>query len=152
MRQPYFPMFVNLSGKKVLVVGGGRIALRRVESLLPFGASVRVVAPDICEGMGKLCRSGRIDHLERRFEAGDVEWADIVLAATDDRAVNRLVWESAKKNNLPVNVADDKELCDFYFPALAMNEDLVVGVSSGGEDPARTKAARMKIEEIVKNL
>ena len=152
MRQPYFPMFVNLSGKKVLVVGGGRIALRRVESLLPFGVSVRVVAPDVCEGMGRLCQSGRIDYLERRFEVEDVEWADIVLAATDDRAVNRLVWESAKKKKLPVNVADDKELCDFYFPALAMNEDLVVGVSSGGKDPARTKAARMKIEEIVKKL
>ena len=91
MEKPYFPMFVDLNGKKVLTAGGGRIALRRVRTLLRFGARIHVTAPDLCEELAELEDQGRITADRREYRMGDAEGYDLVLAATNSRAVNRMM-------------------------------------------------------------
>ena len=145
MEKPYFPMFVDLNGKKVLTAGGGRIALRRVRTLLRFGARIHVTAPDLCEELAELEDQGRITADRREYRMGDAEGYDLVLAATNSRAVNRMIWEECRGRGVTVNVADDKSLCDFYFPSVVMTETVVIGISSGGEDPSRAKELRKKI-------
>ena len=145
-------MFIDLTGKKVLMEGGGRIALRRVETLLGFGAAVHVTAPELCGELLELERQGKITAERRAYKPGDTSGYDMVLAATDSRETNRMIWEECRENGVTVNVADDKSLCDFYFPSVVMTEKAVVGISSGGEDPSRVKELRKRIEEIEGNL
>ena len=142
MERPYFPMFVDLTGKNVLVAGGGRIALRRVTTLLRFGASIRVVAPQLCGDL-----EGRICVERREYRKGDARGADLVLAATDSREVNRAVQAECRESGIPVNAADDRNLCDFYFPSVVMTDDVVIGINSGGTDPGKVKETRKLIEK-----
>ncbi len=148
MERPYFPMFVNLTEKRVLIAGGGKIALRRARTLLRFGASVHVTAPKLCRELEEMEGEGLITTEHRPYQTGDVEGYDLVLAATDDRTVNRKIWEECRERKIMVNVSDDKALCDFYFPSVVMTEDAVIGINSGGDDPAGTKTLRAKIEEL----
>ena len=150
MEKPYFPMFVDLNGKKVLTAGGGRIALRRVRTLLRFGARIHVTAPDLCEELAELEDQGRITADRREYRMGDAEGYDLVLAATNSRAVNRMIWEECRGRGVTVNVADDKSLCDFYFPSVVMTDDVVIGINSGGTDPGKVKETRREIERIIK--
>lgn len=150
MEKPYFPMFVDLNGKKVLTAGGGRIALRRVRTLLRFGARIHVTAPDLCEELAELEDQGRITADRREYRMGDAEGYDLVLAATNSRAVNRMIWEECRGRGVTVNVADDKSLCDFYFPSVVMTDDVVIGINSGGTNPGKVKETRREIERIIK--
>ena len=166
-------MFIDLTGKKVLVVGGGSIALRRVQTLLRFRADIRVIAPQLCGGLSELEHNGMIRAEHRKYCEGDVaekyrdggkkreevsgpspggtETApEFVLAATDSREVNRIVWQECRNAGIPVNVADDKNLCDFFFPSVVMTDEIVVGINSGGTDPGKVKAARKKIEQFLR--
>ncbi len=145
MEKPYFPMFVDISGKKVLVVGGGRIALRRVKTLLMFGPEILVTAPRLEEELIELERRGRIRICQREYCPEDICGADIVLAATDDRELNRNIWKICREQEIPVNTADDKSLCDFYFPSVIMTEDVVIGINSGGTDPGKVKETRRRL-------
>lgn len=147
MKKPYFPMFVDISGKKVLVVGGGRIALRRVKTLLMFGPEILVTAPLVEEELRELEDQGRIQIRQRQYRPEDIFGADIVLAATDDRDLNRNIWKSCREQGIPVNTADDKSLCDFYFPSVIVTEDVVIGINSGGSDPGKVKATRQRLTE-----
>lgn len=147
MERPYFPMFVDLTGKKVLTVGGGKIALRRVKTLLRFGVKIRVIAPELCGELADLERQERICVEQRKYRNGDAEGADLVLAASDSREVNRAVHAECRERGIPVNVADDKNLCDFYFPSVVMTEEVVVGINSGGTDPGKVKETRKIIEK-----
>ena len=149
MDRPYFPMFIDLTDKKILVAGGGTIALRRVRTLLKFGTDIHVIAPELCEELTQMEEEGKITAEHREYRAGDIHGAQIVLAATDDHEVNRRIWEECRTVGILVNVADDKKLCDFYFPAVVMTGDTVIGINCGGMDHAKVKEARIKIEKVV---
>ena len=140
MKKPYFPMFVDLSGRQVTVVGGGSVALRRSETLLYFGVDIKVIAP---EGKVVLCN--------REYQEGDAKGADLVIAASNCREVNRRVYEECQKAHIPVNTADDRELCDFYFPSVVLTEDIVIGLNSIDHDPKKVKEARKIIENVFDN-
>ncbi len=148
MERPYFPMFIDLTDKKILVAGGGAVALRRVRTLLKFGADIHVIAPGLCEELAQMKEEGKITAERREYRAGDIGGAQIVLTATDDHAVNRRIWEECRAAGIPVNVADDKRLCDFYFPSVVMTDEAVIGINSGGTDPSVTKELRRTIENI----
>ncbi len=149
MEHPYFPVFIDISGKRTTVIGGGNVALRRVNTLLRFGADVCVISPSLCSGFDSLRESGKIRTVIRKYEEKDLEGAELVIAATDDRTVNRKVWRDCRERKIPVNTADDHTLCDFYFPSVVMTEDVVVAINSGGKDPGLVKAVREKIERTV---
>ena len=117
----YFPLFIDLEGKKIAVVGAGKIASRRIRTLLEFGAELTVLAPEASEEVRCLAGAGRLTWRREAYRAGlpgFLEGALLALAATDSRAVNLAVREECKSLGIPVNLADDKEKCDFYFPGI----------------------------------
>lgn len=147
MEKLYFPVFIDMEDRTVLIVGAGKIALRRVRTLLHFSARIRVIAPDFCRELAELEESGKIRAEHRAYLSGDIQGAAFVIAATDSREVNRQIQEECRVKRTPVNVADDRALCDFYFPSVVMTDDAVIGIGSGGDAPGRTKEIRRKIEK-----
>lgn len=143
-----FPLFVELSGKEVLVAGGGKVAERKVGTLLEFGAGIRLVSPAVTGGLQSLADSGAVRLRKREYRKEDLEGAALAVAATGDREVNRRIHSDAAGRSIPVNVVDDPELCTFYFPAVVHRKDLVVGITTSGSYPAFTKYARQKVEEL----
>lgn len=141
-------MFIDLEGKHFFVAGGGKIACRRIRALLRFGAEIRVAAPALCTELELLARdaSEKMEVLLREYRPSDLDGMDFAIAATDNREVNRNIYIVCRSRKIPVNVADDKNLCDFYFPALVLTDDAVIGIGSGGEDPGRVKEIRRQIQ------
>lgn len=130
----YFPFMVDLLGKKLVVVGGGKVAFRKCETLLSFEADIDVVAPYLCEDFPAL--EGKFKHIRSFYNAAQITDAFAVIAATDDRAVNEEVYFDCRQSNIPVNVVDTPELCSFYIPATLQRGDLTIGISTGGKSPA----------------
>lgn len=153
MEKRYFPMFIDLSGSQILVVGGGRIAARRIRTLLLFSPrKIRVAASSVCEELLRAAEEYQID-IERRTYGRDLLTdMDLVLAATDDPKCNEQVAEDCRKRGIPVNVCHRKELCDFYFPGIAIEDHLVAGVTAGGMNHRMAKKARERIAEVLKEL
>ena len=147
-----FPFFMELSGKGCLVIGGGEVACRKAEILLGFDARVHLVSPEICGEIWDLQKvySGNRLFLSER-ECKDADFADIflVIAATDDEKCNRWAAGLCRERHILVNVADCKELCDFYFPAVVKRGELVVGVSSSGKSPLLAGRLRRKLDEAI---
>ncbi|MEW6338997.1 MAG: siroheme synthase CysG [Acidobacteriota bacterium] len=140
------PVMLSVRGRSCLVVGGGGVALRKAESLLAEGALVTVVSPAPCPQVEALAGDGRI-RLERRpYEAGEAAAYMLVFAATDDRAVNRQVFEDGQAARVWVNVADDPELCSFHVPARVRRGSLQIAVASSGEAPFATRRLRQALE------
>ncbi|MDR1031198.1 MAG: bifunctional precorrin-2 dehydrogenase/sirohydrochlorin ferrochelatase [Treponema sp.] len=129
---PYFPLFVDLTGKDCLIVGGGTVAARKAQSLLDFGAQLRVVAPEPSEFIKTLS----LTLLARPYQGPkDLVGATLVIAATDEEELNRTVAQDAQAVGIPVNVVDDPEMCTFFFPALVHRGELVTGISTSGSCP-----------------
>lgn len=143
---PYFPMFVNLKGKHCLIVGGGLVALRKVEKLLPFEPVMTVVAPEFLEEFQVL---EGILLCKRECRESDVNTQALVIAATDDRELNRSIYELCSEKNIPVNVVDDPELCTFFFPSLVNRGELSVGISTAGTSPTFAIKMRKQIESFL---
>ena len=142
----HFPMFIDLHGRKVLVAGAGRIALRRIRVLLSFGARVTVVAPE-----GKDVPE-EVTWLRRPYAPEDLSGAFLAVAATDSREVNHQVGVDAGKLNIPVSVADCLEECTFFFPAVCQGENLVAGVVSDGTHHHETARAARAIRKTLEEL
>src|SRR6185436_6151151 len=128
----YYPAFLDLRGRKCLVVGGGAIAERKAESLLECGARVRVVTREATSGLTELARSGSIELDLRGFASEDLSGVFLVIAATDDPAVQARIGGEAKERDLLVNVVDDPANCTFIVPAVARRGELSIAISTGG--------------------
>lgn len=129
----YFPFFVDLTGKEGLIVGGGAVALRKAEKLLPYGPHLTACAPRFCPGWERV---PEVTLLRQGFDALLLEGTDFVLAATDDRALNREISLLCQAQGIPVNAADDKDFCTFLFPALVHQGPVSIGISTGGASPS----------------
>lgn len=143
---PRFPLFVDLTGKRVVLVGGGTVASRRIETLRRFGCRIVVIAPEL------KCGDAGLTWLRRAYRPGDLEGAFLAVAATDDREVNRQVGREARDLGIPVSVADCQAECSFYFPAVCAGEDLVAGVVSSGTDHHKTARAAREIRKVLEEL
>ncbi len=137
----WFPLFVNLEGKPVALYGAGHIAARRLGGLLRFGARVTVTAPEISEEVRALAREyeNQVELIAQRYQPDSIPDAVLVLSATDDPDADRQIYEECRSKGIPVNIASNQALCDFYFPALVEQDDIVAGISSGGVDHKRVK-------------
>lgn len=145
----YFPMFVSLENARCLVVGGGAVALRKTKKLLSYGAEITVTASQFLPEFYELERQGKVKLFNRAFLPADVECKKLVVAATDNRNVNSEVSKLCRKHNIPVNVADDKELCSFIFPATVERGPLSIGISTGGASPNAAVYIKEKIEALL---
>ena len=128
---PHYPIFLDLTGKPVLVVGAGRVALRKVKGLLEGGARVTVVAPRAAPEFGRLVVKWR----RRSFRKTDLDGKVLAFTATDDRKVNRLVAQEARRRSIPVNVADAPDECDFLVPSRVRSGNLQIAISTGSGGP-----------------
>jgi precorrin-2 dehydrogenase/sirohydrochlorin ferrochelatase len=142
----YYPIFLDLCGRTVVVVGGGKVGLRKVRGLLEAGARVRVVSPALATEFDML----RVELIKRAFRPSDLKGAFLAYAATNLREVNRRVAREAKRRGIPVNVADDPGECDFFVPARIRSGELQVAVSTGGRSPRLAVELRRRIEAVLK--
>ena len=147
VRKKFFPVFQNIANKKFLIAGGGGVALRRLKTLLRFDCMVEIIAPEICGGIEGI-RDERLNVRRDVYREGDCR-ADFVIAATDDRAVNKMIAAECKAKNIPVSVADCKEESSFYFPALICTDDLTVGITSDGRDHRAVSIAAQKTRALL---
>ncbi|NEX21049.1 uroporphyrinogen-III C-methyltransferase [Thiorhodococcus mannitoliphagus] len=143
------PVFLDMQGRSCLVVGGGGTAARKVGNLVRAGAAVRVVSPEICDALDRRAKSGDLEHLARPFEPGDVAGNALIIAATDDRAVNREVARLANEHQIPVNVVDDPDACTFILPSIVDRAPVTVAVSTGRASPVLARLLRTKLESLI---
>ena len=143
----YFPLFISSKGKKALIAGGGKIALRRAQTLLQFAFDLTVVAPEVLPEFERLHEAGRLRLCRREFQDADLDGCLIAVAATDQREVNRRLGEQAKKRGIFASVADRFDECGFLFPAIAVSGDIIVGLTSGGKSHRAVAEAARKVRE-----
>ena len=142
----YFPFFVELAGASGLVAGGGKVALRKIKKLLPYGPRLTVIAPRIDE---KILAMPGVVCLRRAFEPADLEGKDFAVAAAGDREVNHRISRLCRERKIPVNVVDDKEASSFLFPSLIKRGELSVGISTGGSSPSAAIYLKERFAEAV---
>ena len=139
----YFPLYVDLSDKNIVVVGGGTIATRRVKALLLFTRNITVIAPKMTADLWELGKLGKIQIQPRPVKKSDFSMAYMVLAVTNNTELNEEIY---------VNVASDKNLCDFYFPGICLKDDIVVGITASGVNHKKAKAVREKMQALLEEL
>jgi uroporphyrin-III C-methyltransferase / precorrin-2 dehydrogenase / sirohydrochlorin ferrochelatase len=145
----YLPIFIQLRGSPAVVVGGGTVALRKVDLLLKAGARVTVIAPRLHDELRALAMRGQLDYLALEFHPHHLDGTSLVIAATDSRDVNAAVSTAAKARRLPINVVDDPELSTFIFPAIIDRSPVVVAVGSSGNSPVLARRVRQQIEALL---
>jgi precorrin-2 dehydrogenase len=142
----FYPVALDLTERSCVVVGGGVIAERRVAALLESGARVTLVSPSLTVALASLAEAGRIRHVARSFEHGDLAGAVLVLAAVEDPSISAAVAAEARERGIWVNAADDPANCDFILPGLVRRGVLTVAVGSGGASPALIRVLREHLD------
>lgn len=144
---PYYPISLNVRGRKCVVIGGGQVALRKVRTLLEHGANVEVISPELCAGLGQLADKDSIHVLNRVYQEGDLTGAFITITATDDSSVNQQVIGEARRKAVMINVVDDADNSDFIAPSYLQRGDITIAVSTAGRSPALARKIRTVLEK-----
>src|SRR3989344_3878152 len=144
----YLPIFLDLKDRSCALIGGGEVAARKVRLLLKAGAKVIVYAPELGDILSGLVREGKIEHRKAAFEPALLDNCVLAIAATDDKAVNRAVYEAAKTRRIPVNVVDQPALCTFIMPSIIDRSPVVAAVSTGGASPVLARLIRARLETL----
>ncbi|HDP24409.1 MAG TPA: bifunctional precorrin-2 dehydrogenase/sirohydrochlorin ferrochelatase [Deltaproteobacteria bacterium] len=142
----YYPIFIDLTGKQVVVIGGGVVAERKIESLLKAGARVRVIAPEVLPGITSM---DGIEIRRKTYASRDLDDAVLVIAATDDEETNRTVSQDAERARLFCNVVDRPELCSYIVPSVLEKGPIKIAISTGGVSPALSKKLRSVIGSLL---
>jgi len=145
----YFPFFVDIGGKNGLIAGGGRIALHKLQKLLPYGAKLKIVAPEVSEAMEQTALENDICVIKRAFEPSDLNEMFFVIAASDDAKVNAEIGRLCRERGILVNVVDDKEACSFLFPSLVKEGNLSIGISTEGTSPEVAAELRSRVVSMI---
>ncbi len=145
----YFPINLDLKGKKCLVIGGGRVSERRALSLLECEAQVTIISPRITPRLKSLLVKGKINYKRRAYKPEDVRGAYLVIASTDNHKLNRQIGNQAKKVGALANIVSDPSLSDFTVPGILRRGDLLVTISTSGASPALSKRLKIELENIL---
>jgi precorrin-2 dehydrogenase / sirohydrochlorin ferrochelatase len=143
---PFYPVNLKLHNKICVIVGGGVVASRKVDSLLLCGAQVRVVSPEVCRKLQLMAEEGKIHWIQRSYESDDLAEAFLVITATDNHKVQCRVVSEAQERNILLNVVDDPSACTFQVPATVRRGEFLLAVSTGGGSPALSAKIRREIE------
>lgn len=145
-RSPYYPIFLNIRDRKCMVIGGGQVALRKVKSLLECGAEVKLISPSLCPELDTLAESRTIGVIRKSYQAGDLQGAFIVIAATDSSDINSEIAKECHNIGVWVNVVDNAEESDFILPSSLHRGSLTIAVATSGRSPALSRKIRMLLE------
>ena len=146
-----YPFMINIHHKKIVVIGGGKIAAKRIIALIPWQPFITVISPKLDEQLVALVNNDVIQHKERTFQASDIEAAFLVIAATNDKTVNRIVKDSCASNQL-YNIVDDPQGSSFHFPAMHTGHDITVAVATNGLSPTLAIHLRDEFASIIDDL
>ena len=144
----YFPMFVDLKNKNIKVFGAGEIATRRIKTLLNFTSNIEVISPSVTDDLNHIINSGKIKYIKDEYKEKYVT-GDIILSLTNSREVNNKVYLKCREKGILCNIGDKKEECDFYFPGVAFKNNVVVGVTSSGENHSEAKKVTQSIKALI---
>lgn len=147
----YFPLFVDLKKKQILVFGGGTIATRRISSLLDFVGDIKVVSLECSNEIAALAKQRLLNYEKRGYVPGEILQPFLVLATTNDPMINNQIYDECKRKGILVNVASDQSKSDFYFPGLARRKSIVIGITASGRDHTKAKRLTEKIKEMLKS-
>ena len=142
----FYPLLLELEGRRVVVVGGGVVGQRKVESLLAVGAVVTVVSPEVTPALRAYAETGRVALVERAYREGDLAGAALVFTALDDPRATAVIAADAQRRGIWLNAADDPRYCSFILPAVVRRGPLTISIASGGATPALTRALREHLE------
>jgi precorrin-2 dehydrogenase/sirohydrochlorin ferrochelatase len=142
----YYPVHLNIKNRNCLLVGGGAVGTRKVNTLLECGARVTVVSPDPTPQLTNLASEGSITLKKRAYRSDDLTGIFLVIGATDDESLNRQVSKDAERAHTLCNIADRPEVCNFILPSIVRRGDLVITISTSGKSPALAKQLRQKLE------
>jgi siroheme synthase-like protein len=142
-----YPIFVDTTGRRVLVIGGGHVGAEKVRGLLPAEATITVVSPELIEELGAAKAAGRIEHVARAYVESDLDDAwDFVMVATDDGAINAEVAAACRRRRIWVNAADDPANCDFILPSVVRKGKITLAASTAGASPALARRLREELD------
>lgn len=143
----YYPIYLDIENKPVLIVGGGTVALRKVETLLEYGALVKVVSPQIIPELQDMVSKQKCEWIPREYAGEDIKDSLLVFSCTEKEEVNAQVARDAKAINVSINVVDDPDKCSFIVPSIMTRGDLTIAVSTGGSSPIVARQIRQELEE-----
>jgi precorrin-2 dehydrogenase / sirohydrochlorin ferrochelatase len=142
----YYPVFLDIKGKKCIIIGGGEVAARKAERLLDCGANVLIISPLLAPELAELKEKNIINHIDAQYSDNLIEGAALVIGATDDEKTNAQISTDARNKGVPVNIVDDPQKCDFILPSLMQRGDLTIAIGTGGKSPALARHLREELE------
>lgn len=143
----YYPVYLDLHGRRSVVVGGGGVGERKIKTLLEYGASVEVISPHVSDDVRALAQEGAVMWHQRPYREGDLEGAFLVICATDDNEVNRAVFAEGESRGIMVNIVDVPPLCNFIVPSIVRRGPLQIAISTGGAAPIVAKGIRKELQQ-----
>jgi siroheme synthase-like protein len=141
-KYPYYPIYLDVEGRNVVIIGGGEVCARKAETMMRYGAQVTIVSPAFTDEIERWAAEGRLALSRKRYETADIEDAHIVIASTDDTAVNEQIAADARARRIPVNVVDVTPLCEFIVPAIIEKDGIQIAISTGGKSPALARTLK----------
>lgn len=148
-RFPYYPIFLDIEGRSVVIIGGGNVCARKAETMLKYGAQVTVVSRDFHEDIEKYAAEGQLQIRRKTYEECDLDGASVIIASTDDPCINGRIARDARRRKIPVNVVDVTHLCEFIVPAIVEQGSIQVAVSTGGKSPALARTLKEDLRNLV---
>lgn len=145
----YYPVFLDVQGKPVVVVGGGHVALQKIGNLVESGAQVTLVSPELIPELQQYADEGKVMHIKREYEQGDMEGYFLAFVATDDGKINKVVADEARSRGVWVNAVDDVPNCDFIMPGIVQKGELIIAISTSGLSPAMARKVREDVTEFL---
>jgi precorrin-2 dehydrogenase/sirohydrochlorin ferrochelatase len=146
---PYYPIFLDIEGRTVVIIGGGNVCARKAETMMNYGARVTVVSPDFTEEIEGWAGAGSLEIRRKRYDESDLDGANIVIASTDDQAVNEQIAADCRRRRIPVNVVDVTPLCEFIVPAIIDKGSITIAVSTGGKSPAIARTLKEDLHRLI---
>ncbi len=148
-KYPYYPIYLDIENRNVLVIGGGNVCARKVETMLKYGARVTVVSPHFSDEIEKWAHDGDIQLLRKKYDESDLTNANIVIASTDDEIVNTQIAADCRRRRIPVNVVDVTHLCEFIVPAIIEKGSVQIAISTGGKSPAVARTLKEDLDRLI---
>ena len=146
---PYYPIFLDIENRNVVIIGGGEVCARKAETMMRYGAKVTIVSPELTPEIERWAGNGQLAIHRKRYDTADIEDAHIVIASTDDTSVNERVAADARALRIPVNVVDVTHLCEFIVPAIIEKDGIQIAISTGGKSPALARTLKEDLNRTV---